>query len=81
MSTHKVLSTHSSFSFELHFAQRDRAIARCDRNIVTDEIDTSRPLRRLRDRCRKNFQFPNSEFGKRAGPRIEGANFSLNCFG
>ena len=72
---------HPPLSFQLNFAQRNRTLAGGDDKIVLAAQNLSSIAIEADRRPRKDFQILIVELHERAGPRIEGANFSLNCFG
>src|SRR6267154_4577556 len=72
---------HPPLSFQLNIAQRNRTVAGGDDKIVLAAQNLSSVATEADHRPRKDFQILIVELHERAGPRIEGANFSLNCFG
>ena len=80
MPTQKFRGAHSPFAFQLHVPQRKRAPAGGNDQSALAAQNFAWLAAEIDKRCGKDFQVLSADLRKRARPRIEAANFSLDYF-
>src|SRR5881394_881819 len=78
--TQKFRGAHSAFAFQLHVPQRKRALAGGNDQSALAAQNFAWLAAEIDKRCGKDFQVLSADLRKRARPRIEAANFSLDYF-